>query len=349
MSFLRSSKPGRLTRRTLLGAAAAGAGFASLRPAAAAPPSPVWAVAYSPDGKLLAAGRYREVLVWRLGDPGARPSIVWNEAPGPVRGLAWSPDGTRLAAATGRPGQTGEVAVIHGAHQPPLGGEYPVHLYKEHKDVVEGIAFASEGRVLLTAGLDDRALALQMEPRKPLATMGDHTGRVTAIAVSPNGKYVATGSLDRTVKIWSAADYLPLANVDGSVGPVTALVFIPGNDQFAVAGEEGNVRLFRVVEQRSGGQVGVNGAFVRQINGNRTPVNCLAVAAKGTLLAIGGEDRVVHLYDSANGRRLQQLKDSPEPIYGVALSPDASQVAAGSRDGKVRIWSAADGKLLHTL
>jgi WD40 repeat protein len=160
---------------------------------------------------------------------------------------------------------------------------------------------------------------------------------------------VATGSLDRTVKIWSGTDFKPLANLDFPGGQVFQLAFLPQGDQFIATGEDGNTRIYRINESRSGKVTGFNINSVRTLGGNRTQVFSVAASAKGNFWALGGEDKVVSVYDASNGNRKYQLKECTDAVYAVALSPDGSLVAAGSRDGKVRLWTTADGKLAAEL
>jgi WD40 repeat protein len=65
-----------------------------------------YGVSWSPDGKLLACGNYRqEVQVWEV-STGTRQWIA-REQPASARRVVWSPDGTMLASA----GDNGTVAV----------------------------------------------------------------------------------------------------------------------------------------------------------------------------------------------------------------------------------------------
>jgi WD40 repeat protein len=259
-----------------------------------------------------------------------------------VRCLAWNADGKQLAAGGGKPGEAGEVRIWDVAEGKLAAG------ITEHRDVVEGVAFSAAGDVLLSASIDERALATQVASKKVLQTMGDHTNRVLTVALSPNGKYLVTGSLDKTVKLWSATDYKPLANLDFPGGQVYQVAFLPPGDQFVVVGEDGNSRIFKINESRNGKVMGYNFNSVRTLNGNRTPVNTVSAATKGNFFAMGGEDKVVNVYDGGGGRKYQ-LKECTDAIYAVAVNPEGTLVAAASRDGKVRLWGTADGKLIAEL
>lgn len=303
--------------------------------------APVWSLAFSPDGKTLAAGSYQSVQLW---DVAARtPLRKLDGHAGPVRCLAWSRDGSRLAAGGGKPGQVGEVRIWSAADGSA------VTSMAEHRDVVEGIAFSANGEVVLSAGVDEKALATDVGTRKVLQALMDHTNRVVTVAISPDGKYILTGALDRTVKVWSGADYKPLANLDNPGGQVLNLAFLPEGNQFVVAGEDGNTRIYRLSESRSGKTTSYNMNLVRTLNGNRTAVVTVAASAKGNVLVLGAGDKVVNVFDTSNGNRKYQLKECTEPVYAVAVSPDGTLIAAGSRDGKVRLWGMADGKLVAEL
>lgn len=298
-------------------------------------------MAFSPDGKRLAVGSYREV---RVVDLETKASAVLGSLSGPVRCLAWSADGTRLAAGGGKPGEAGEVEVFSAQ---PGAAQAPVAM-GEHRDVVESVAFSPNGDAVLSAGMDEKALVTELSSRKVLAAMQDHTNRVTAVAVSPSRKYIATGSLDKTVKLWSGTDYKPLANLDANVGQVYALAFLPG-EQLAVAGEDGNVRIYRISEARTGKLAGLNTSQVRTFNGNRTPILSLAASPKGDLLVAAGFDHTVRVFDLNRGAQKQLLQECPDAVYSVSVSPDGSLIAAGCRDGKVRLWNPTDGKLAQEL
>ena len=328
-------------RREFLGLLAAAAGLGARRAEAADPPVagtspgvPVWSLSFSPDGKLLAAGSYRRILLWDVETRAVARTL--EGLAGQVRCLAWSPDGKRLASGGGKPGVQGEVRIYD------VGGAGAPLVLTEHRDVVEGLAFLPNGEVLLSAGLDERALPTHLADQKVIRPLADHTNRISAVVAAPSGRLVVTGSLDRTLKIWSGIDFKPVANVDHAGGPVYAVCYFPTNDLVAAGGQDGNIRIYQINEGRSGRNAAVTASLQRTLSGDRTAILALATAAKGQWLAAAGEGAQIQVFDRGNRRHL--LRDVPAPTYALALSPDGGLLAAAGRDGRIRVWNTADGK-----
>lgn len=87
-------------------------------------------------------------------------------------------------------------------------------------------------------------------------------------------------------------------------------------------------------------------------------VNAVAFDKTGTLLATGGQDGVLRIWDLTK-------KDNPQPkainahvppqpaqpraIYSVVWTPDAKQIITGSDDKSIKIWDAGDSKLVREI
>ncbi|AEB11101.1 hypothetical protein [Marinithermus hydrothermalis] len=94
--------------------------------------------------------------------------------------------------------------------------------------------------------------------------------------------------------------------------------------------------LGRRVEQR----VGVcSGSEVMVLQGHTGAVRSLVFSSDGTLLATGGFDCTIRLWEVGTGRERAVLKGHADLIYGVAFSPDGARLASASSDRTVRLWA----------
>src|SRR6516164_2975063 len=129
--------------RGLIGSAKPGKLELALR---VGPLSPITAVAFSPDGKLLATGSYRQVTVWDLAL--ARPVKMLTNVLGTVNDLRFSPDGRLLAVAGGQPSAKGDLRLYQVADWQLVG------VLSGHEDVVFSVAFHRDGKRLASASFD---------------------------------------------------------------------------------------------------------------------------------------------------------------------------------------------------
>ena len=75
----------------------------------------------------------------------------------------------------------------------------------------------------------------------------------------------------------------------------------------------------------------------------------VAMSADGTLLAFGGDDGKVRLWDTAAQALRATLIGHAGRVKSLAMSADGSLVASAGDDGKVLLWDAINGDLRNTL
>lgn len=312
-------------------------------------PAPMWAVTFAPDGKTIAVGTYRRVLIFDT-QTGAK-TAEWPVSSEAIRALAYSADGTRLACGTGVPGESGAVIVVDTKTGKP------VRVVKNHADTVEAVAF--KDNFLLAASDDERVSVTDLASGKDVGTLSEHIGRCLSVAVpsktsdANGGDLFATGGSDNAVKIWDARVRRVVVNFDQSQGPVWCLAFLHQPGRFVAGGGDGRIRFFGIVAdgKASGIAEGIparTGYQEREFAAHENGVYGLAVSPDDSFLASGGADGKLVLWNTGGGRR-KTFADAADDIVGVAISPDGKQVASASLDGKLRIYDAQKGGMLFDL
>lgn len=73
-----------------------------------------------------------------------------------------------------------------------------------------------------------------------------------------------------------------------------------------------------------------------------------AIAPDNRLLAVGGSDGLLRLWDLGSGKEVRTFKGHTKYIRSVAYSPDGKWIASGSGDATVRLWDVNSGKELKS-
>lgn len=159
---------------------------------------------------------------------------------------------------------------------------------------------------------------------------------VTSVALAADGKSMAAGSIDRRARLWRFGELdKPLENGHG--GTVWVVAYTKDSRIFASAGDDKNVQLRSVADNRHLGGM----------SGHTAPVRSLAFAPDGVLLASGSDDRTVILWRAAERKLLRRLLGHPEPVTAVAFSANGRLLASGA--DTVRLWRVDEPGLPQVL
>lgn len=250
----------------------------------------VESLAFSPDGKLLATGSFRDVKLWNPADGSLKTRI-----PGfadRVMALAFSPDGKLLATGGGAATEDGEIKVLEVPE-----GKQVLDIKNGHSDTVFGVAFSPDGTKLATCSADKFVKVFEMPSGKFVKALEGHTHHVLDVAWKHDGKLLASAGADNLIKIWDLASGEQKRNIKGHNKQVTRLQFVGKTSQLVTCGGDQNVLLFNTD----------NGGRQRAFTGAKDFLYALAVTADGSLVAAGGEEGVARLYDGRNGKLLKTL------------------------------------------
>jgi WD40 repeat protein len=260
------------------------------KPVAAAHLGIVESLAYSPDGKFLASGSYQEVVLWDAATGLLRKRLTGFADR--VVALAFSPDGKRLATGGGAPTEDGEIKVFDVAT-----GNLVVDIKNGHSDTVFGVSFSPDGTKLATCGADKFVKVFELPSGKLLKSFEGHTHHVLDVGWKADGKLLASAGADNVIKVWDYEKGEQTRTIAGHAKQITRLLFVGKTSQVVTCSGDQNVRYWNV--DNGGGGI----AF----GGSRDFLYAVGVSPDGKVVAAGGEEGVVRLYNGTNGQLLKAL------------------------------------------
>lgn len=77
-------------------------------------------------------------------------------------------------------------------------------------------------------------------------------------------------------------------------------------------------------------------------------INSIVFSPDGKLLAVGGDENLIRVWDVSSGKLLYELQHDSD-VLELCFSPDGSVLASASADATVRFWDTHTGKNLYTL
>ena len=262
--------------------------------AKAAHVSLVESMAFSPDGKTLATGSFRELTLWD-----AEKGTVKERVAGfgdRVTAIAYSVDGSKFATAGGPAAEDGEIKVFTAA------GKAELDVKNGHSDTVYAVAFSPDGKLLATGAADKFVKVFELPAGKLVKSFEGHTHHVMGVGWTPDGKKLVSCGADNFVKAWDYEKGEKLRDMTGHTKQVTALAFVGKTPQFLTGSGDNTVRMWNAD----------NGGNVRQFPGATDYVYAVGASPDGTVVAAGGEEGIVRIYNGQSGA-----------LVKAALPPDA--------------------------
>jgi WD40 repeat protein len=165
-----------------------------------------------------------------------------------------------------------------------------------------------------------------------------HTEEVGEVAFSPDGKIFASGGNDEKIILWSVEGARVIQTLTGHTKWVWGLTFSPDGKTLASASIDNTIKLWNVETGQELVRPLMKHAESVKEESFPDGVQTVAFSPDGRILASGGRDRRVRLWEVASGREIETLLSHTGWVYSVAFSPDGRILASASRDNTIKLW-----------
>jgi WD40 repeat protein/serine/threonine protein kinase len=294
-------------------------------------------VAFSPDGRLLAAGTEGAANVWEWEKDQLLHSFPGHEKHG--ISVAFTRKG-RLAS-----GSWGGIVRLWDAE---AGGK-PLGRFPESpkaRQPVGAMAFSKDGRWLATASYGRRVEIWDTAKGKLLHTL-QHSGLVFCVALSPDGRRLASAGEDKTVRIWDATTGREVLGLRGHTGACGSVAFSPDGRRLASASLDGTIRVWDATPLQ-----GDEGQEALTFTKHSDEIWSVAVSPDGLRVVSAGFNGFAKVWDAETQRVNIDFKGHRQVVFCVAWQPNGQQIASAGRDGtlfSVKVWDAQTGKVAYTI
>ncbi len=271
-------------------------------------------VAFSSDGKMLAAGDHRSRVWLKDLQTGKVVKFKGKKHLSKIKSVEFSSDNKTLAV-----GGIDKIArvwdVVTGKEVVTFEGHGKSGIWTGKPQLVTSLAFAPNGKAVATGGRQGKVIIWNPKTGHEIMIIQAHKSIVSSIAFSPDGNLLATtGWLDSNVKLWSlpTGNELATVSLQDYLNDYISVTFSPNGSMFAIASAK-HVKLWKIVR-------------------NKSKVEPESLNPLGDLLAVF----ILPYFDT-----IMPLETS------VAFSPDGRMIAASN--GGAAIWDISTSQRLWRL
>ena len=268
---------------------------------------------------------------------------------GGINLMQFSPDGFRLAVGT-------DVGVW--IYDVPGGKE--TALFTEHTGQVNTLAFSKDGKMLASGGFANPVIQLwDLETGSKLSTLklAERYEAITALTFSEDNTRLI--SLDKLGKIthWDVATGKRLSNKSRRVNSYDAVTVSQDGYTFATGNQHGKIYLWNSTTGRLLASIKGHTQFLKSLKsifGWTDPpqdenIQTLAFSSDGKMLASGGKDKSVQLWNTETRAKYATFREHKEWITAIAFSTDGETVASGDAGKVIKLWDVSARRKRVTL
>ncbi|KAI1104454.1 WD40 repeat-like protein [Jackrogersella minutella] len=171
-----------------------------------------------------------------------------------------------------------------------------------------------------------------------------HTHWVNDIVLAANNTALVSASSDLTVKVWRPEFGDTEPHTIGQHADYVKCVATPTSaDWVASGGLDRKIYLWDLNGKGKSLEIDVRGEDVSE------KASVYAMSVGRSILASGGPESIVRLWDPKTGKRITKLVGHTDNIRAILMNEAGDTVMTASSDQTVKVWSVTAGRCMHTL
>jgi WD40 repeat protein len=214
----------------------------------------------------------------------------------------------------------------------------PIAEVEAHRGAVTGMAYSEDGKWIVTAGEDATLKVWDAAYHTLIRTIELDDGRATSLAL--NGSRALTGHANGKTVLWDLDHASKVATVQRNEANIWAVAFTGDATRFATASHDWKVTLW---------DAAAPGAPLHVFDGHENAVQALAYSPQLFLLASGGADKAVRLWDLQTLSEKRAFRGQRDFVTALAFSHSGRTLAGGALDGRVDVWSTNYSRRMRSL
>jgi tetratricopeptide (TPR) repeat protein len=239
----------------------------------------VFCVAFSPDGRLVAAASFRDIQVFQMASYSLATNLPGHDQSRPVRAVAFSSDGKFFAS-----GSAQMVRLFNTS------GFSMVGQAASHKGQVVSVSISKGNRYVASAGFsEDRTVriydAASLSSELKLIDIKDDD-QVSAVAFSPDGRYLAYSTVNGRVWVHEGSggfEVIKSGRDWDQREAITSIAFSSDGKFLVTATSHGTLRVWEMDKFKK---------VWEMKKAHRQEINCVAISPTSFVIATGGFDEM---------------------------------------------------------
>ncbi|KAH7080368.1 hypothetical protein BKA63DRAFT_531305 [Paraphoma chrysanthemicola] len=193
---------------------------------------------------------------------------------------------------------------------------------------------------------DTNATNYKPPPTQFKSQVQAHTHWINDIVLAQNSSALVSASSDITVKVWrpAATESLPPQTIGLHTDYVKRVASPGGNENWVASG--GLDRKISVWDLNGAGkklEIAVGE------DENTAKGSVYALAATPSIIASGGPESIVRVWDSRTGKRITKFVGHTDNVRDILVAEDGDTILTASSDQTVKVWSMTAGRCMYTL